>query len=441
MAIFRYIPQIMFGFSVIFLAVLYGMFAYRSNIFPAPVIRDGLNYLETFSPFSIGLPHNLYPLKYDQSGVEVHAPEKVAEGVTLIASSWGDYDWLNGIRVIDKNGAVLHKWNINPAEVFPESPHEDLAKGTKNFPENYFHGSYLFANGDLLFNIEYLGLVRMNSCGEILWKLPYRTHHSISRNEDGNFWVSGQTWVTADDERIALFPGLQPPFVEETAVLVAPDGEILKEISLLESIYNAGVQDQFWKTRHISGDVTHLNDVEELTTAMAASFPQFEAGDLVVSMKHISAIFVLGQDDGELKWIKDEDMLLQHDPDFEASGNIVLFDNRTDTDPSLNGRYLGGSRIIAIDPASGATEVLYPIRDDQFFYTSTGGKHQLLENGNRLITEAIAGRVFEIDADGEMVWEWFQQPYDSELVAEVLEGTRYPFSEADVAAWACAKAG
>ncbi len=440
MALFRYFPQILFGFSVIFLAVLYGMVSYRYNLFPAPIVRDGFSYLSAVSPFSGSRPHYIYPLKYDKVGVLVHEPEKVSPGVTMISSAWSDHDWLNGIRVIDQQGNVLHKWDINPVTIYPESPHDDLAKGSKNFAENYIHGAYLFPNGDLLFNIEYLGLVRMDSCGEILWKLPYRTHHSISRNEDGNFWVSGQTWVTEGDERKSLFPGLETPFVEETAVLVSPAGEILKEISLLESIYDAGAEDQFWKTRHYSGDVTHLNDVEELSTELAGVFPSFDAGDLVVSMKHMSAVFVLNQE-GEMKWIKDDDMLLQHDPDFEPDGRIVIFDNRADTDSTLKGRYLGGSRMIAVEPASGVTEVIYPRRNDQFFYTSTGGKHQLLDNGNRLITEAIAGRVFEIDRQGNTVWEWFHEPYDEGLVAEVLEGSRYPYSEADVAGWACSKSG
>lgn len=71
----------------------------------------------------------------------------------------------------------------------------------------------------------------------------------------------------------------------------------------------------------------------------------------------------------------------------------------------------------------------------QRFYTKHGGKVQRLENGNLLITEARRGRVFEVDEAGRTVWEWVAQRYNSKLVPEVLEGTRYALSAEQVAAW------
>ena len=109
--------------------------------------------------------------------------------------------------------------------------------GKRNGSTNYIHGTYLFENGDILFNIEYLGLTRMNAKGDILWKLPYRTHHSIDRDETGHFWVCGMKWVEDNEagrERQKRFPGLRFPFAEEYALQVSEDGKILKEISLLE---------------------------------------------------------------------------------------------------------------------------------------------------------------------------------------------------------------
>jgi hypothetical protein len=296
----------------------------------------------------------------------------------------------------------------------------------------------LLPNGDVLFNIEYLGLVRMNACGEIVWKLPYRTHHSISRNEDGNFWVSGLKWVEEGDTRAQRFPDLKVPFVDEIVVLVSPDGKILKEISLLDSLYAAGQNSLFWQGRMKTGDVTHVNDVEELTSEMAGQFGLFTAGDLVVSLKHVHAVYVMDQD-GKIKWIDSGNFLYQHDPDFAADGSITVFDNRSDG--TLDGSVLGGSRIVSVYPDTGVVNVVYPVRDQQSFYTSTGGKHQLLANGNRLITEAIAGRLFEVDSTGELVWEWIHENYDAQRVAEVMEGTRYAITEAQVRQWQCTNPG
>jgi hypothetical protein len=42
-----------------------------------------------------------------------------------------------------------------------------------------------------------------------------------------------------------------------------------------------------------------------------------------------------------------------------------------------------------------------------------------------LITESQAGRVFEITANGEVVWSWIAPRWDENNVPEILEGTRY----------------
>ena len=389
------------------------------------------------SPFKPKNSHALHPIRYKRSGVVVHDPEKIARGVTLISSGWKDIDWFNGIRLFNQEGRMLHRWDIDARKIYPTSPHDDRASGTKNHSWNYIHGSHLLPDGRLLFNIEYLGLAMLDSCGEVLWKLPYRTHHSVSMNEDGHFWVSGQKWLEENDSRRRKFRGLQTPLVDETVILVSQHGELLKEISILDSIYGAGLQTLFWQRRIRSGDVTHLNDVEELGSEFADSFELFETGDLVVSLKHLHLVFVMDQN-GAIKWHNDRDQIFQHDPDFEPDGRLTIFDNRADG--TVDGSYLGGSRIIAIHPDSDVTEVIYPRGADQFFYTSTAGKHQILDNGNRLITESIAGRVFEIDADGNTVWEWIQEPYDDKQVSEVLEGSRYKLSEEQVANWECSPA-
>ena len=59
------------------------------------------------------------------------------------------------------------------------------------------------------------------------------------------------------------------------------------------------------------------------------------------------------------------------------------------------------------------------------------GKHQYLPNGNMLITEAVPGRVFEINASGKVVWSRIEPQRDKNEVPEILEGTRYGAEYAD----------
>jgi len=383
--------------------------------------------------------HHLSPARYKFAGARVHDADAMAPGVTLLTGYWREFDWRAGIRLIDSTGKTLHHWKADPAEIWPKSPHSDHVAGTKNSSTNYIHGSFLFENGDVLFNIAHLGLVRMNAQGDVVWKLPYRVHHSISRDESGNFWVPGTKWIENNPqgrERLALFPGLRPPVNDDFAVQVSPSGEILREISILKVLYDSGYRKYIWQLRNggpgDQGDILHINDIEPLPSAIADEYPLFNANDLIVSSRVLSAIFVIDIETETVKWLS-RAFVRQHDPDFIGGGYVLVFDNKTDG--SDDGKFMGGSEIVIVKPGEDQRHVVYPATDKQGFYTRHGGKVQELDNGNLLITEARGGRVFEIDRAGNTVWEWVAELYDDKNVPEVLEGTRYAITPEQVAAW------
>jgi hypothetical protein len=206
---------------------------------------------------------------------------------------------------------------------------------------------------------------------------------------------------------------------------------------MLETIYANGFERYMTKvSKRNQGDIIHLNDVEALTADMASAYPTFEAGDIVVSLKFLHLVLVMNPDSGEVKWHDTDTFMEQHDPDFLGDGWIGVFDNNGDFTP--RGTMLKGSRIIAVRPHTGERKILYPTPLSEPFFTLTGGKWQTLGNGNLLLTEARAGRIVEAAPDGRTVWDWVSEPYDDEVVPEVLEATRYPFTPDQVKAWPCA---
>jgi len=418
------LSKYLFVLSICVLIFGYGFVSSRNKLFPYYILDRAISQLETLKIKSV--PHYLGFIRYNKSGVTIHNNARIMPGVTLITSFWSETDWTAGIRLIDLEGNILHHWEVKAKEIWPESPHNDLTKNAKNTNENFVHGTHLYPNGDIIFNIEYMGLVRMNSAGEVLWKLPYRTHHSVFHDEDGNLWVSGQKWVESGNNRTEKFSMLEVPYTEETMLNVSPDGKILQEISILESIYKGNYQHLLKHYHSLTEDLLHLNDIEVLSSKLAPQFPMFKSGDIVVSLKNISSIVVLDQS-GNIKWFCSGIFTEQHDPDFEQNGWITVFDNR---------RGLGGrSMIRTINPVNNEVKTLYPTNQDQAFYTSLGGKHQKLNNGNRLITETFASRIFEVTPEGETVWEWVQQPFDETYVPKVHEGTRYSIEEIEIDKW------
>jgi hypothetical protein len=301
---------------------------------------------------------------------------------------------------------------------------------------DYIHGCHLLKNGDIIFNSEHTGLVRMAASGEVVWAHPIASHHSVAPTEDGNFWICGMRRLDAGNERLEVFPGTKPTLFEDLAVLVNPEGEVLKEFGILESLKKAGYYRLIWSDdTQPTGDVLHLNDVEPLPSGLADEYPLFAAGDIVVSMCFISTIAVLDPDDGHVKWLSSNEFHHQHDPDFIGDGWIRVFDNNTE--PSDRGDWLGGSRIVDIRPHTGEVRVVFPKEGSDAFYTPVCGKAQTLANGNILITESLTGRVFEVNAAGETVWEWIHTPWPGEpmLVSEVFEGTRYDIPLETIQSW------
>ena len=126
-----------------------------------------------------------------------------------------------------------------------------------------------------------------------------------------------------------------------------------------------------------------------------------------------------------MKWWRVGPWLRQHDPDFTADGKIVVFDNRRD---GLAAARHGGSRIVEIDPATYATEVLFAGKGLNDFYTSRLGELEVLGNGNLLLTEAEAGRCLEVTRQGKVVWE-FVNRWDANRVGMIFGASRFNTKE------------
>lgn len=411
----HYLPFGCFVTAVLCLCFAYGLAVGKWHVFPHNFLNAGWDSLEAFRNRS-ELPHFIHSARYPGEGVVVCEREQVHPGVTLVTGVWKNgNDWDVGIHLVDLNGKVLHKWQCNPRSIWPNSPHNDRRAGSfDDKTKTFVHGALLLPGGDVIFNLEYFGLVRLDSQSKIIWKVPYRTHHSIFQDEDGKLWICNAKWR---EKSVEKFLGLRPPFVDDMILKVSLNGEIEREISILDIIYESEYYSLLFTTGQTTGDILHLNDIEVLSEKNAVTFDLFQAGDIMVSLRDINTVFVIDGKTERIKWSMISPFIAQHDPDFTGDGYITIFDNHLDN--------FGGSRILRIEPSTRRVEVQYGHKEGQYFFTLRCGKHQHLPNGNMLVTEAQAGRIFEINVDGKVVWSWLAPRWDESHVPEILEGTRY----------------
>lgn len=306
------------------------------------------------------------------------------------------------VDIMTMSGQKIHEWKTDWFKIWPNATHlpEDVVPQSR--PGTHVHGVIMMKNGDIVFNFETLGLVRLDLNGDVVWRLPYRTHHSVHRHDDGNLWVCGLKERTNRDP---YFPNHIPPFAESTLLEVSPGGKILHEWSVAEllrknnlggllSLARAELRDE------VRSDRLHLNDVEPFSAALGESF--FVEGDVLVSLRNINTVFVFNGQTAKIKFICVGWFNGQHDPDFIDGNSFSVFDNNAITRPAEGPH----SRIVIVSARTNTYRVFFEGTPKTPFHTDILGKHQWLPNGNLLISESVWGRAFEITPRGEVVWEY-----------------------------------
>jgi len=291
-----------------------------------------------------------------------------------------------GIRLFDTAGTEVHRRVLNYDVQDPDGP-----SGGSEAP----HAFHFLPDGSVIVNTDKGDVMaRYDVCGQPLWSRAGAFHHSLSSDPRGGLW----TWrgeLSAFDQYQFLVR-----FDPET-------GETLEEIDLVADIIEAspanraiftlvpGKTLEHAESYRAVADLFHPNDLEVLQPHMAAAFPDFDAGDLLLSFRNIDLVAVLDPDTSEIKWWSHGPWIRQHDPDFQPNGEITVFNN--------NGwRRL--SSIVAIDPATRALRTA-EIDPDFRFYSQYMGKHEYLEDGTLQVVVPFEGRALEFSRDGELLLE------------------------------------
>jgi len=419
--------------SSLVLVFSYGVAVGMFEVFPHGLIKQAIQGLSQLNGGNF--VQYYHPVRND-AWPAITKTDETSDGINLITRI-GSNERLVA-EIIDLNGAVIHRWDIDWFALWPDAEHLPSEVKPRSAPGCQIHGAALMPNGDLVFNFDYLGLVRIDKFGSIVWRLAYQTHHSVYLHDDGNLWVCGQKRYFEDEIE---FPRRRAPYDESTILEVSPDGHILNEWSVESILRDNGYGGLLGLSRgFINGyakqDILHLNDIELFPADMAEG--NFERDDILVSLRNISTIFVMDRATRKIKFISTGQMIWQHDPDFIDGNRIGVFDNKggnqDDAQPSsrilvfeaaspphAQGSASGGLQ----PPTNTGVTVAYQGTTANPFFTDIMGKHQWLPNGNVLITESTAGRAFEIDPNGAIVWQYVNY-VEAGTVGLIQEVTRLP---------------
>ncbi len=382
-----------------------------------------------------GRPHHfLQPSRHAGSNVTINKEEAEKTDQILLA---GFFDNSNEIRLIKRDGTVVNRWPVTFSRIFPDTRHMGLKAPQTDWNID-IHGVYALRDGSVVFNFEYGGLVKLDRCNNVVWALPVLSHHSVEPSQDGGLWVPGQRRYTGDEQ--SMFPPFTTPLSEDTIMKIAANGAIKKEISVPELFYKnnlvyllTSTGESFYNNLQWDEEIVHLNKIEELPRNLAQDFSLFDSGDLLLSLRNYNMLLVVDPETETIKWWTVGPWVRQHDPSFKAGGTIVVFNNniyREETTTNLV------SNIIEIDPRTNDYKVIYGGKKGQEMLTRLRGKQEVTIKGGLLITEFEAGRAFETNARGDVIWEFINR-YDKNNIAEITEARIYAENYFNVEDWSC----
>ena len=354
----------------------------------------------------------------------IDQPGRTFDGFTLYTyAAFDDAQRRTEAFLIDMRGNVVHRWAIPFSRVWPSPPH--LETGVPDSAVCIF-ACHLYPNGDLMtvFHGQSkpagLGLAKLDKDSKVLWTYPDAVHHDVHVADDGTIYTLRQEIAKQ-----------MPPGLERIAahcevdylVVLSPEGKPLREpVPILEAFqdtpYAALLDALKWPIKrhtrlngstapHVSHefmarDPLHTNSVKVLGSGLAAKFPLFKAGHVLLSIRDMSSLAMLDPESGKVVWAARGSWYAQHDAQFLDNGHLLLYDN------------LGvaiGSRVLEYDPQTQAFPWFYAGAPDAPFYSSERGACQRLPNGNTLIANSEGGEMIEVTQGHEIVWSSYVDGY------------------------------
>lgn len=335
-------------------------------------------------------------------------------GYTLYVSGHGAAAYL-----IALDGTLLHEWRGDYRTLWPDEPVPESAdwQGT-------WRRVRLMPDGGLLAIHEGRALVRIDKDSKVLWAKKGGFHHDLDIGSDGNVYVLYR------EPKIIPRINASTPVLEEYVMVLSPQGEEIRRVSLLECFENSFYASMIARTS-FEGDIFHADTLELLDDRLAEQIPAFKSGNWLVSLKYTDTVAVVDPEALTIKWAASGIWMWQHQPTVLDNGHLLVFDNLGRPFGRRGGSEV--SRVLEYDPVTREIVWDYTGTRTAPFYTKTCGSNQRLPNGNTLITETDQGRAFEVTPDGTIVWELRNPNHagsDGSLVAAIFEAIRYPDTSA-----------
>lgn len=327
-------------------------------------------------------------------GLIAHDPAASAGGYTLIAPQTAD----GNVYLVGIDGAVVHHWKM-PLRAGRHAV--ILSNGNLGYNGNHAHSPDLYAAWSMWHGGDFS---EVTPAGEVVWHHEDPAHH-----HDAKWLANGHLLYAACAPVPAGFaervPGGTAHGADETMY-----GDVIREVN------RAGELVWEWKAwEHLKPEDFPIHPgFGRYHWPLVNGLDVDAQGRVLMSLRTTAGIIGVDKASGAVALhIPPSVVSHQHAPQALPNGHILAFDNGN----FRSGAHVAFSRVLEIDPTDNRIVWAYADEMVNAFYTAFMGNAQRLWNGNTHITESATGRLFEVNPEGEVVWEyilpWFAEYPDA----------------------------
>lgn len=301
---------------------------------------------------------------------------------------------------------VLHTW-VPDVESFLKAYRPGMGDECQSV--DYFTAThaFLFPNGDIVTHSK-SPLSCFDREGKLKWMWNRDSkkvaHHAIEMDHHGNLIVTANLRTFpeyAEDQSPNERANFQTYAPDGVAVVSPATGEIIKEFLISDILDSNGYGALLLNSYH-SGctDPLHLNDAEPVLADVGI----MKQGDLVISLRNVSTIFVYRPSTNQIIWLRTGPWFQQHDPRVLPEGRISVFSNNSY--PELSAMQAETSDVYIIDPATNQYETPYhDIMKKMQVFTFEQGRSRILPDGDLIVEQTIGSRILRLTRD-KPIWEY-----------------------------------
>ena len=382
------LPQLLLVLALALAIFAYGYLSRHYKLFPFSAIHNGIKTLRTlhelhkkiddgqFAHFAAVPPGSAASNRFEfVAGDALSGPVLWQGGRHQFLEYCPD----GGCLAVEftATGQVAHAYpfrfdeleQASNAASFDEFPYE-LSPASSFARDTSIAGISRYMNGDLLVVFRTTafpfgaGVARIDRDGHPVWFRRDYSHHWPHLEEDGVALVPG---MLVGSESIAFERGPKTitikcregrPYLDAISTIDG-DGRLLRRINLIDALRDspfAHIMQSTSDTNHrldAPCDPLHLNFVHRLRDDAGGTWG-LAPGDLVASLRNLSAFAILDGESGRIKRLVRGSFFYQHSVQHLTDSTFLMFDNW-----GGDGVH-GPSRLMMIDLADGRETTLFP---------------------------------------------------------------------------------